>query len=41
VIRLKEHEVDEFIESCRIPPGSLEHLYPDANDATASEPSRT
>lgn len=30
VIRLKESEVDTFIESCRIEPGTLEHLYPDA-----------
>ncbi|MCB1006250.1 MAG: helix-turn-helix domain-containing protein [Acidimicrobiales bacterium] len=30
VIRLKESEVDAFIESCRIEPGSLEHLYPEA-----------
>lgn len=29
VIRLKEAEVDAFIESCRIEPGTLEHLYPD------------
>lgn len=29
VIRLKADEVDTFIESCRIEPGSLEHLYPD------------
>ncbi|HEX8582665.1 MAG TPA: helix-turn-helix domain-containing protein [Acidimicrobiales bacterium] len=29
VIRLKESEVDEFIESCRIQPGTLEHLYPE------------
>jgi excisionase family DNA binding protein len=29
VIRLKENEVDAFIETCRIEPGSLEHLYPD------------
>ncbi len=29
VIRLKEIDVGEFIESCRIEPGSLEHLYPD------------
>ena len=37
VIRLKENEVDEFIESCRIAPGTLEHLYPEAvteNSAT-------
>ncbi len=30
VIRLKESEVDGFIDSCRIEPGTLEHLYPDA-----------
>ena len=29
VIRLKEEEVDAFIESCRIAPGTLEHLYPE------------
>ena len=29
VIRLKEDEVDTFIESCRIEPGTLEHLYPE------------
>ncbi|MEM7285091.1 MAG: helix-turn-helix domain-containing protein [Actinomycetota bacterium] len=30
VIRLKEGEVDGFIDSCRIEPGTLEHLYPEA-----------
>lgn len=30
VIRLKENEVDSFIEACRIEPGTLEHLYPEA-----------
>jgi excisionase family DNA binding protein len=30
VIRLKADEVDTFIESTRIAPGSLEHLYPEA-----------
>ncbi len=30
VIRLKVNEVDSFIENCRIAPGTLEHLYPDA-----------
>ena len=30
VIRLKEGEVDGFIDSCRIEPGTLEHLYPKA-----------
>jgi excisionase family DNA binding protein len=29
VIRLKEDEVDTFIEATRIAPGSLEHLYPE------------
>ncbi|MGH9087839.1 MAG: helix-turn-helix domain-containing protein [Acidimicrobiales bacterium] len=28
VIRLKEDDVDRFIESCRIAPGDLEHLLP-------------
>lgn len=28
VIRLKEEDVDRFIDSCRITPGELEHLYP-------------
>jgi excisionase family DNA binding protein len=28
VIRIKEADVDRFIESCRIKPGQLEHLYP-------------
>ena len=35
VIRLKEAEVDGFIDSCRIEPGTLEHLYPEA--ATAKD----
>lgn len=29
VIRLKAEDVDRFIESSRIEPGSLEHLYPE------------
>ena len=28
VIRLKEADVEQFIESCRIAPGELEHLVP-------------
>ena len=36
VIRLKEGDVERFIESCRISPGDLEHLLPprraEAND---------
>jgi len=34
VIRLKEDEVDSFIESCRIEPGTLEHLYPEPVEQT-------
>lgn len=30
VIRLQETQVDQFIESSRIEPGSLEHLYPES-----------
>jgi excisionase family DNA binding protein len=29
VIRLRAHEVDEFITRSRIQPGELEHLYPE------------
>jgi excisionase family DNA binding protein len=29
VIRLKKAEVDSFIDTCRIEPGTLEHLYPE------------
>jgi len=29
VIRLKETEVDAFVEHARIQPGALEHLYAD------------
>ena len=36
VIRLKAHEVDAFIEDCRIQPGTLDHLYPDAGEATTT-----
>jgi len=28
VIRIKEEDVDRFVEACRIQPGQLEHLYP-------------
>ncbi|HLG67374.1 MAG TPA: helix-turn-helix domain-containing protein [Acidimicrobiales bacterium] len=28
VIRLKEADVERYIEVCRITPGSLEHLHP-------------
>jgi len=29
VIRLKEADVEGFIDACRVAPGSLEHLYPE------------
>jgi len=29
VIRLKQDDVDRFIETSRIAPGTLEHLYPE------------
>ena len=41
VIRLKANEVDDFIEHCRIEPGSLEHLYPEPNSTSASDDSDT
>ena len=31
VIRLKQDEVDAFIDSSRIQPGTLEHLYPESS----------
>lgn len=31
VIRVKRVDVDEFIESSRIQPGTLDHLSPDAS----------
>ena len=31
VIRLKATDIDAFIESSRIEPGTLEHLYPDTS----------
>ena len=36
VIRLQAAEVDEFIQRCRIQPGSLEHLYPEPVEAGSS-----
>lgn len=38
VIRLKEGDVEAFIDACRIAPGDLEHLLPPrrANDGGAS-----
>ena len=36
VIRLKQADVDEFIEGSRVQPGTLEHLYPDARTKTSA-----
>ncbi|WP_419841358.1 helix-turn-helix domain-containing protein [Candidatus Poriferisodalis sp.] len=33
VIRLRLDDVDGFVEQCRVAPGSLEHLYPEARVA--------
>ena len=41
VIRLKRLEVDSFIESCRIEPGTLEHLYPETMVRAAAEDAET
>ena len=30
VIRLKQSDVDSYIDQCRIEPGTLEHLYPES-----------
>lgn len=35
VIRLQESEIDAFIESSRIAPGTLEHLYPESRRETS------
>jgi hypothetical protein len=44
VFRLKQADVDAFIEGARVPPGSLEHLYPErklAVDASRTEDAPT
>lgn len=33
VIRLREDDVERFIEQARISPGALEHLYPEPRKA--------
>lgn len=37
VIRIQETDVDRFIESARIEPGTLEHLYSDTSVDASSE----
>ena len=29
VIRVKGHDIDSYIETCRIEPGTISHLYPE------------
>ena len=36
VIRLKQSDVDKFIDQNRIEPGQLEHLYPEVLNARTS-----
>ena len=36
VIRLKQTDVDAFIEASRIEPGTLEHLYPEVEGDSRS-----
>jgi excisionase family DNA binding protein len=38
VIRLKDEDVEKFIEASRIAPGSLEHLYPEPKGPGGREP---
>ncbi len=35
VIRLKQFDVEQFVEASRIQPGSLEHLYPEPKGSGA------
>ena len=41
VIRLKQADVDGFVVQSRIEPGSLEHLYPEAKEASVTEDTET
>lgn len=38
VIRLQETDIESFIERMRIPPGTLEHLYPEPKGHDSAEP---
>lgn len=37
VIRLKQDDVDAFIEASRIAPGTLEHLYPEVVGSSSKD----
>lgn len=41
VFRLKMSDVEEFIEDCRVEPGTLSHLYPEPNSADAGAGDKT
>ena len=38
VIRLKQEDLDAFVEQARITPGSLRHLYPDPSPPDENGP---
>lgn len=38
VFRLKQGDVDAFIEASRIEPGTLEHLYPERKTSRSDDP---
>jgi excisionase family DNA binding protein len=40
VIRLQAADVDQFIDACRIAPGSLEHLYPEVKGGSSPQSAR-
>jgi len=40
VIRLKPEDVESFIEASRIAPGTLDHLYPDKGQTSATASKR-
>ena len=35
VIRLKQDDVDAYIDNCRIAPGTMAHLYPDTSSSSS------
>ena len=39
VIRLKQSDVEAFVEESRIEPGTLDHLYPESKDTSESDDS--
>jgi len=40
VIRIKAADLDAFVESIRIKPGTLKHLYPDTSSETSATESK-